>query len=71
MCGCTQSKGAVMAEETVARTAVGDSPYEVVYLNGFVEEVPDLETARVRVTRPETRPDGAPQDQIATYRLKD
>lgn len=49
---------------------VGDGPYLVVYLNGFEEEVPDLETARVRVTRPETRPEEAPQDQIATYRLK-
>jgi hypothetical protein len=59
-----------VAEETVARTPVGDGPYEVTYLNGFVEEVPDLETARTRVTRPESRPPDAPQDQIATYRLK-
>ena len=70
MCGCNSSKGAVVVEEAVERVPVGDGPYEVTYLNGFVEEVPDLETARVRVTRPETRPDGAPQDQIATYRLK-
>lgn len=57
-----------MEQETVA--PVGDGPYEVVYLNGFVEEVPDLDTARLRVTSPTTRPDEAPQDQIATWRLK-
>ena len=57
-----------MAEETQERTPVGDGPYMVVYLNGFAEEVPDLETARARITRPETRPEGAPQDQIATYK---
>ena len=58
-----------MTQEASSTGAVGgDGPYQVLYSNGFAEEVPDLETARMRIIRPETRPEGAAQDPIATWR---
>ena len=69
MCGCKGSGGGTLTQPSdTGRASNTEGPFMVLYSNGFAEEVPDLETARMRTMRPETRPEGAPQDPIATWR---